>query len=78
MPLSIQGYTVYDTPINRGIYVELFDMHKKYLKKYTIVEDYKGQKHDLAWDHVFASEEARKLNLTNEIKDVVRRITKES
>lgn len=76
MPLYIDKFTIYDTPLNKMMYVELFKEYRKYLSKYTIIETYQGEKVDLAWEHVFGLEEMGKYDISEETKDMLILTTK--
>lgn len=77
MPLYIDKFTVYDTPLNKMMYVELFKEYRNYLSRHTIIETYKGEKMDLAWEYVFGLEEIiNKYDLTDELKGMLILTTK--
>jgi hypothetical protein len=74
-PLHIDAYTVFDTPLRKPIYVKLFHHFRKYLKSYSFVEDYPGQKEELAWDHVFGLDEIKAMDLDPSIVKACRDLT---
>lgn len=71
MPLHIKGYTIYDSPLNKPIYNQLFKAFDKYLSTTTIVQTYDGEREDIAWKYVFALPEIQKLNVPEEIREMV-------
>ena len=66
IPLHIDGYTIYDTPLNKMGYVTIFKEYKKYLNDSTIVESYPGEKQDMAWKHVFGLESVKEMEFLTE------------
>lgn len=77
MPLHIHGYTIYDTPLRRPIYNKLFEVYEEFLSTFSIVESYRGEKNDLAWQYVFAQPEVKELDITDEMKEMLTGLNKE-
>lgn len=74
-PLHFGEYTIYDKPQMRGVYQELFTEFKKELKTILMVETYRGEKYDLAWNRVFAKCKAAD-SISDETKERLRVCTK--
>ena len=75
MPLYINGYTIYDTPLNRPMYNKLFLTFNKYLRENTVIESYPGQKEEIAWEYVFSLPEIKELNVSEDVKDMLVKTT---
>ncbi len=75
-PLYIDKYIIYDTPLNKLMYAKLFVEYRKYLSRYSFVETYVGEKHDIAWDYVFGLEEIKEMKISDEIRAMVIATTK--
>lgn len=71
MPLYIDRYVIYDTPLNKPIYNKLFHLFRKYLNSNSIIESYQGQKEDLAWKYVFNLPEVKEMNVSDNIKEIL-------
>lgn len=77
IPLHIDGYTIYDTPLNKMGYVTIFKEYRKYLNDAVIVESYPGEKQDMAWKHVFNLDEVKEMDfLTDDLKEMLVSVTK--
>lgn len=76
MPLNIHGYTIYDTPLNKPLYNQLFKLYDNYLESSAIVQTYQGQKQDMAWKYVFELDEVKKLKVPKKIKNILLNTTK--
>ena len=77
MPLHVGGYTIYDSPLNKDTYVNLFRAFNDYLKEIVIVESYPGEKQDIAWEHVFTLEEFKDSSIIDQdMKDMLLSVTK--
>lgn len=77
MPLHVNGYTIYDTPLHKEFYVELFHDYNEYLRSVSIIESYPGEKQELAWEHVFELPKNKNNEiLTAEIKSMLLVLTK--
>lgn len=75
MPLYIDKYIIYDTPLNKHIYNKLFYYFKQYLRNHSIVETHEGEKEELAWKYVFELDDIKEMNISDSIKDIVLNIT---
>jgi len=79
MPLHIEGFTIYDTPLNKWKYQYLLKEYKEYINGVSIVESYPGEKQDVAWAHIF---DKNKDNIdlvdfiTDDVKDILKIVTK--
>lgn len=72
-------YIICDKPTNRLMYVRLFAELDKWLRRYFMVEEYKGQKLEMAWEAVFNDSNIKKEfgdRLTDEIKNLLIASTK--
>lgn len=77
MPLHISGFTIYDSPLKKGIYQRLLNEYTKYLNGIRLIESYPGEEQDEAWNHVFAMDEYKDSELiTEDMKDMLKIITK--
>lgn len=77
MPLHVGGYTIYDTPLNKETYVNLFRAFNEYLKDIVIVESYPGEKQDIAWEYVFGLDEFKDSTVIDQdMKDMLVSVTK--
>lgn len=77
MPLHVGGVTIYDTPLRKEMYVELFRDYKEFLNGMSIVEAYPGQKQDIVWKHVFGLKKyENEDSLTDDIKAMLINTTK--
>lgn len=78
-PFHYGSYVVYDYPYKRKFYQDLFNLFDKELKKGLMIESYRGERHDICWDNVFADEYIQKEYaeyLTDELKETMKTITK--
>lgn len=77
MPLHVAGYTIYDSPLRKETYNELFDAYHTYLNGVVIVESYPGEKQDIAWEHVFTSNRFKDDPiLTDDVREMLLSTTK--
>lgn len=77
MPLHVGGYTIYDTPLNKETYVNLFRAFNDYLKDIVIMESYPGEKQDIAWEYVFGLDEFKdSVIIDQDMKDMLLSVTK--
>ena len=77
MPIHIGGYTIYDSPVNKRLYIKLFDAYNKYLNSCTVVEGYPGEKQDIAWEYVFGLDEFKDSEvITDDVKEMLLSVTK--
>jgi hypothetical protein len=74
-PLHFGEYTIYDIPSMRGTYAKLFDQFKKELNSLILIESYRGERHDVAWDNTF---EALKdvVEISDDTKGLLKACTK--
>ena len=77
MPIYINGYCIYDTPLNKPMYNKLFLAFNKYLREHSVIESYKGQKEEVAWKYVFDLQEIKELNISEEVKSMLLKSTVE-
>ncbi len=70
-PLYIDKYIIYDTPLNKTMYVTLFHAYKKYLSSVTLIETYEGEKQDIAWDYVFNLPHIKEMDISIDIKEML-------
>lgn len=75
-PMSIAGFTVYDSPLRNKLYIYLFEERRKFLSDFYIVESYPGEKEDIAWQHVFDLPKVKEYNLDEETKKMLIATTK--
>jgi hypothetical protein len=75
MPIYINGYVIYDTPLNKPMYNKLFLAFNKYLREHSVIEAYKGQKEEVAWKYVFELQEIKELNISEEVKNMLLKST---
>lgn len=71
MPLQIGKYTIYDSPLRKHIYVDLFTKFIGLMETYSVVESYRGEKQDILWKKVFEMEDVQKYELTDEVKEMI-------
>ena len=77
IPLHVGGYTIYDTPLHKEFYNDLFDAYNTYLRSVSIIESYPGEKQDTAWNHVFEMDEFKNSSILDEdVKDMLLSVTK--
>ena len=77
MPLHIAGFTIYDTPLNKELYQNLFSDYKAYLNSLRIVESYPGEEQDIAWKAVLEYDEYKDNPvLTDDMKEMLKIVTK--
>lgn len=77
MPLHIHGYTIYDSPLRRPIYNKLFEVYEDFLSTFSVIESYRGEKNDLAWQYVFAQPEIKELDISDEMKEMLTGLDKD-
>ena len=75
-PLTFDGYTIFDSPLKKKIYMQLFREYKKYMSAYTIIETYHGEAKDFAWKFVFDLPEIKALDISDGMKNAVIAATK--
>ncbi len=75
-PLYIDKYIIYDTPLNKLMYVTLFNEYNKYLSSVTLIETYEGERQDIAWDYVFNLQHIKEMDISTDIKEMLIRTTK--
>lgn len=71
VPLYIDKYIIYDTPLNKIMYVTLFHEYSKYLSSVTLIETYEGEKQDIAWDYVFNLPNIKEMDISSDIKEML-------
>lgn len=77
MPLHVSGFTIYDTPLKKGIYQRLLSEYLKYLNGVRLIESYPGEEQDVAWDYVFGLDEFKDAEvITDDMKDMLKIVTK--
>jgi hypothetical protein len=75
-PLVFDGYTIFDSPLKKPIYIQLFKEYQKYMSSHTVIETYRGQTKDMAWEYAFGLPEIKKLKITPGMKEAVIAATK--
>jgi hypothetical protein len=76
MPLYIGKYVIYDSPLKKPMYNQLFRAFDKYVGSIDVVESYEGEKEDLAWKYVFDLPEIKELDIPDFIKEMVNKASK--
>jgi len=71
MPLQIGEFTIYDTPMNRSMYVKLFAKFIDQMESISFMESYPGEKEDYVWKEIFKLPEVEELNIPKEIKEMI-------
>ena len=77
VPLYINGYVIYDTPLNKPMYNKLFLAFNKYLREHSVIEGHKGQKEEIAWEYVFSLSEIKELNISEDVRNMLLKSTVE-
>jgi hypothetical protein len=77
VPLYVNGYVIYDSPLNKPMYNKLFLSFNKYMREYTVIEGYRGQKEEIAWKYVFDLPEIKELNISEDIRNMLLKSTTE-
>lgn len=76
MPLQIGKYTVYDSPLRKPLYNKLFIKFLQMMESITVVETYPGEKEDYCWNMVFEDDDIKKLEVPEEIINMLHDVTK--
>jgi hypothetical protein len=71
MPLQIGKYTIYDSPLRKGMYNKIFAKYISIMESISVVESYPGEKKDYVWNMVFESPEIQEYELSDEIKEMI-------
>lgn len=71
MPLQIGDYIIYDSPLNKGLYVDLFTKYLKFMEEISFMESYPGEKVEFMWNKVFELPEVKRMNLSDDVKEMV-------
>ena len=71
MPLQIGKYTIYDTPLNKPMYNNLFTKFIPMMESISMMESYVGEKSDYVWDKIFEEDEIKELNIPKETKEMI-------
>jgi len=75
MPMKINGYVIYDSPLNKPTYVKLFKLYKDWVETNSVIESYPGQKNEIAWNSIFEMDEVKEMNVPESIIEVVKSAT---
>lgn len=77
IPLYVGDYVFYDKPDRKEMYVQLMNRFHKLMASMVVVENYRGQKHDVCWDRVFDDPFIKEnYDLTDDFKDMIKNTTK--
>lgn len=74
--LHIYGYTIYDRPSKRPMYRRLLELRSQMLSESSFIEGYPGQKEDYIWDKIFEMDEVKEFELTDDMKNMLKVMTK--
>jgi hypothetical protein len=75
-PLHIGPYTILDYISRHHLYIRLFELYDEEMKKCIMIESYKGEKSDKAWDSVFELDEVKEMKFSKSDKVMIRESTK--
>lgn len=84
MPLHIGKFTIYDTPLKREFYNQLFVKYLIRMEEFTMMESYVGEKSDKVWDEIFKEMEKNSLDslrsdeygLSDDMKEMLKKATR--
>lgn len=76
MPLQIGEYIIYDSPLNKSLYVKLFTKFLELMEEVSFMESYPGEKVEFMWNKVFDLPEIKELKLPDDVKEMVVTSTK--
>lgn len=76
MPLQIGEYVIYDSPLNKSLYVKLFTKFLELMEEISFMESYPGEKAEFMWNKVFDLPEIKELKLSDDVKEMVVTSTK--
>lgn len=68
MPLQIGKYTIYDSPLKKQMYNEIFAEFIHLMETYSVVESYPGEKEYVIWKEVFELDNIKAFNLDEDVK----------
>lgn len=76
MPLQIGKFIIYDSPLRKKMYNHIFALFIKRMEEISVMESYRGQKEDLVWDEIFALDEVKKYELSDDVQGMIRLASK--
>ena len=84
MPLHIGKFTIYDTPLKREFYNQLFVKYLIRMEEFTMMESYVGEKSDKVWGEIFKEMEKNSLDslrsdeygLSDDMKEMLKKATR--
>lgn len=71
MPLQIGKFTIYDSPLRKPMYNQLFIFYTKEMESISFMESYIGEKSDYVWKKIFEMDEVKEYNLPDETKEML-------
>ena len=75
MALNFGKYTIYDTPLRKPLYNKVFLKFDELMETYRVMEENPGDKEKYVWSLVFQDEEIQKLDIPQDIKDMLVDVT---
>lgn len=84
MPLHIGKFTIYDTPLKKEFYNQLFVKYLIRMEEFTMMESYVGEKSDKVWKEIFEELERDSLesfhdelyHLSEDMKEMIMKATR--